>query len=89
MSGIVTLFRCSILLSLVIPALLCQADDRAGDRASLRGVKSVVVKVHTFERDWAAELEKAGLTESFLQAAIERQLEKSGIAVIKIGRAHV
>jgi hypothetical protein len=82
MSGIVTLFRCSILLSLVIPALLCQADDRAGDRASLRGVKSVVVKVHTFERDWAAELEKAGLTESFLQAAIERQLEKSGIAVI-------
>jgi hypothetical protein len=66
----------------VIPALLCQADDRAGDRASLRGVKSVVVKVHTFERDWAAELEKAGLTESFLQAAIERQLEKSGIAVI-------
>lgn len=82
MRGIVTLFRCSILLSLVIPALLCQADDRAGDRASLRGVKSVVVKVHTFERDWAAELEKAGLTESFLQAAIERQLEKSGIAVI-------
>lgn len=80
--GIVSVFCSFILLSVVIPALLCQADDRAGDRASLRGVKSVVVKVHTFERDWASELERAGLTESYLQAAIERQLEKSGITVI-------
>jgi len=66
----------------MIPALVCRADDRAGDRASLRGIKTVVVKVHTFEREWASELAKAALTESVLQASIERQLEKSGIAVI-------
>jgi hypothetical protein len=65
-----------------MPALVCHADDRARDRASLRGVKNVVVKVHPFERDWVAELAKAGLTESFLQASIERQLENSGILVI-------
>jgi hypothetical protein len=66
----------------MMPVLVCRADDRARDRASLRGVKTVVVKVHTFERDWASELAKAGLTESFLQASIERQLERSGIMVI-------
>jgi hypothetical protein len=66
----------------MVPTLVCRADDRAGDRASLRGIKTVVVKVHTFEHEWASELAKAGLTESVLQASIERQLEKSGIAVI-------
>jgi len=70
-----------LLISLLV-ALVCRADDRALDRASLHGVKTVVVRVHTFERDWAAELEKNGLAESVLQAAIERQLEKSAIAVI-------
>ena len=70
------------LVGLMMPVLVCHADDRALDRMSLRGAKTVVVKVHTFERDWAGELAKAGLTESFLQASIERQLEKSGIAVI-------
>ncbi|MBW2429805.1 MAG: hypothetical protein JRF56_12650, partial [Deltaproteobacteria bacterium] len=35
-----------------------------------------------FERDWASELARAGLTEAVLQATIERQLEKSGITVI-------
>ena len=66
------------LLILMMPAFVCRADDRA----SLLGIKTVVVRVHTFERDWASELAKAGLTESVLQATIERQLEKSAIAVI-------
>lgn len=80
--SIVTACRCFVFLASIIPAFFCQADDRAGDRASLRGVKTVVVRVHSFERDWTAELERAGLTESIIQAAIERQLEKSGIAVV-------
>ncbi len=71
------------LLVTFLPALVCHADDRAKDRATLRGIKTIVVKVHTFEREWASELTKAGLTESVLQAAIERQLEKSGVAVIR------
>ena len=70
------------LLILILSAVVCRADDLARDRASLRGIKTVVVKVHTFEREWASELAKAGLAESVLQATIERQLEKSGIAVI-------
>ena len=72
----------AFLLVFILPAIVCRADDRALDRASLRGIKTVVVKVHTFERDWASELAKAGLTESVLQAKIERQLEKSAIAAI-------
>jgi hypothetical protein len=63
-------------------SLVCHADDRARDRASLRGVETIVVKVHPFESDWVAELTKAGLIDSVLQASIERQLEKSGITVI-------
>ena len=70
-----------LLLLSIIPALI-QADDRARDRASLRGIKTIVVKVHSFEREWAPELAKAGLTEAVVQANIERQLEKSGITVI-------
>ena len=72
----------AFLLIFFLDALVCRADDRALDRASLLGIKTVVVKVHTFERDWAAELAKSGLKESVLQATIERQLEKSAIAVI-------
>jgi hypothetical protein len=70
-----------LLIFLLSPGV-CRADDRARDRASLRGIKTVVVKVHTFEREWASELAKAGLTEAVLQASIERQLEKSGITVV-------
>jgi hypothetical protein len=70
------------LLILFLSVGVGHADDRAGDRASLRGIKTVVVKVHTFEREWAAELAKPGLTEAVLQATIEGQLEKSGITVI-------
>ena len=70
------------LLIFMMPALVCRADDRAGDRASLRGIKKVVVKVHAFEHEWTSELSKAGLTEAMLQATIERQLENSGIAVV-------
>jgi len=71
-----------ILTITLLPVLVCRADDRATDRASLRGIKTIVVKVHTFERDWASELAKADLTESFLLASIERQLEKAGIALV-------
>ena len=70
-----------LLLTLILPPI-CHADDRARDRASLRGIKTIVVKVHTFGREWASELAKVGLTEAVVQAAIERQLEKSGIKVI-------
>ena len=70
------------LLILILSVVAGHTDDRARDRASLRGIKSVVVKVHTFDREWASELATAGLTEAVLQASIERQLEKSGIAVL-------
>lgn len=70
------------LLVTFLPALVCHADDRARDRATLHGIKTIVVKVHTFEREWASELTQASLTESVLQATIERQLEKSGITVV-------
>ena len=71
----------SLFLTLILPPV-CQADDRARDRASLRGIKTIVVKVHSFEREWAAELAKVSLTEAVVQATIERQLEQSGIKVI-------
>jgi hypothetical protein len=70
------------LLILILSVVAGHTDDRARDRASLRGIKSVVVKVHTFDREWASELATAGLTEAVLQATIEHQLEKSGIAVV-------
>ena len=70
------------MLILVLSAGVGHTDDRARDRASLRGIKTVVVRVHTFEHEWASELAKAGLKEAVLQASIERQLEKSGITVI-------
>lgn len=72
----------SLVLLFMTPAPIGQADDRARDRESLRGIKTIVVKVHTFEREWAVEFAKAGLTEAVLQASIERQLESSGIAVV-------
>ena len=57
---------------------ICQADDRAKDRTTLRGIKAIIVKVHSWEPDWSVELKKAGLEESYLQALVERKLEKSG-----------
>ena len=72
----------SVISIFMVSGLVCRADDRARDRASLRGIRAVVVRVHTFEHEWASELAKAGLTEAALQASIERQLEKSGITVI-------
>ena len=71
-----------VLFIFMTSALVGHTDDRARDRASLRGIKTIVVKVHTTEREWASELTKAGLTEAVMQATIERQLEKSGITVI-------
>jgi hypothetical protein len=76
------LYMSVLLVFLIMSAFICHADDRARDRASLRGIKTVVVRVHTFEREWASELAKAGLTEAVLKASIERQLEKSGITFV-------
>ena len=74
------LIACLLLTIILSP--ICHADDRARDRASLRGIKTIIVKVHTFEREWISELGKVSLTEAVLQATVERQLEKSGIKVI-------
>ena len=74
---IITLFFISVSINSI-----CQADDRARDRATLRGIQSVIVKVHSWEPEWRAELKKAGLEESFLQSLIERKLEKAGIPVL-------
>jgi hypothetical protein len=60
----------------------CQADDRARDRATLRGIQSIIVKVHPISAEWHAELEKVGLSESVLESAIEHQLQKAGIQVL-------
>jgi plasmid maintenance system killer protein len=60
----------------------CQADDRARDRATLRGIQSIIVKVHPLSAEWHAELEKVGLSESVLESAIEHQLQKAGIQVL-------
>ena len=70
-----------LMLSITL-VLIGHADDRARDRASLRGIKAIIVKVHTFEQEWTSELSKAGMTEAVVQATIERQLDKSGITVI-------
>ena len=61
---------------------IAMADDRARDRATLRGIQSVIVKVHTWEPEWSAELKKVGLKESYLQSLIEQKLEKAGIPVL-------
>ena len=74
---IITLFCISVSLNSTSPA-----DDRARDRATLRGIQSVIVKVHTWEPEWRAELKKIGLEESYLQSLIERKLEKVGILVL-------
>ena len=55
------------------------ADDKARDRSTLKGIQAVVVIVHAVAPEWQAELAKVGLSESALQATIERQLQKAGI----------
>ena len=61
---------------------LGRADDRSRDRATLRGIKAIVVRVRTFEADWGKELHQLGLSEDYLQAVIEKQLEAAGITVL-------
>ena len=61
----------------LIPAIVCYADDRATDRSSLSGIKTVVVKVHTFESDWRSELAKAGLSEIVVNVFIEAYLSEN------------
>ena len=58
---VILLCSCCLVLGIMMPVPVCRADDRATDRASLRGVKPVVVRVHTFERDWTSELAKRSL----------------------------
>ena len=60
----------------------CQADDKASDRATLHGIQSIIVKVHSWEPGWREELKKVGLTENDLESLIERKLETAGIHVI-------
>jgi hypothetical protein len=69
----------SIFLSL---SSFCQADDRARDRATLRGIQSIIVKVHPLEAEWQTELAKVGLSEDALESSIEQQLQKAGIQVL-------
>jgi len=77
MMMMVVLFSISMSFTSIAPA-----DDRARDRATLRGIQSVIVKVHSWEPEWSAELKKVGLEESYLQSLIERKLEKAGILVL-------
>ena len=67
---------------LALSSPLCQADDRARDRATLRGIQSIIVKVRPLSAEWQAELEKVGLSESILQSSVEQQLQKAGIHVL-------
>ena len=69
-------------MAFTILTYLSYADDRARDRKTLQGIRSVVVKVHTVEAEWKVELEKVGLSESVLQASIEDQLQNAGIQVL-------
>jgi hypothetical protein len=75
-------YATACLMFSLISGSIGEADDRARDRASLRGLMTIIVKVHTFEQEWTSELAKAGMTEAVVQSTIERQLEKSGIKVI-------
>jgi hypothetical protein len=60
----------------------CLADDRARDRATLHGIQSIIVKVHSWEPGWSEQLKKVGLSENDLEALIEHKLETAGIHVI-------
>jgi len=69
-------------VALFFPGSFCQADDRARDRATLRGIQAVIVRVHSWEPGWREELKKVGLEEDNLQSLIEHKLEKAGIPVL-------
>ncbi len=72
---------------MVMSVLPCRADDKARDRATLRGIQAVVVIVHSAEPEWQTELEKIGVTASALEAIIEQQLKKAGIPVLSMEAA--
>jgi hypothetical protein len=71
-----------ICLTLVCWSAFGLADDRARDRATLRGIQAVVVRVHSWEAEWRAELAKVGTSESILQASIEQRIENARIRVV-------
>ena len=71
-----------ILALITIPlSSVSHADDRARDRKTLQGIRSIIVKVHSVDEEWWNELAKVGLSESALQATMERQLQKADIQV--------
>lgn len=72
----------SLFLTLLFLGSFCRADDKARDRATLRGIQSIIVRVHSWEPEWHEELKKVGLTENLLESFIERKLEKAGIFVL-------
>lgn len=78
--------RCHIFIVLFFILLFlgsfCQADDRARDRATLRGIQSIIVQVHSWEPEWSEQLKKVGLTENDLESLIEGKLETAGIHVL-------
>ena len=74
---IMTLFSISLSFNSNSPA-----EDRAMDRATLRGIQSVIVNVYSWESEWREQLKKVGLEESILQSRIELKLEKAGIPVL-------
>jgi hypothetical protein len=75
-------FSIITLIAITLPIYLCYADDKARDRKTLQGIRSVVVIVHSVESEWQTELGKVGLSESTLQSLIESQLQKAGIQVL-------
>ena len=70
-----------VFLAVILSRNQVSADDKARDRQTLQGIQSIVVKVHSVDEEWRNELAKVGLSESALQSAIERHLQKAGIQV--------
>jgi len=48
----------AFLLIFLLTVVLCRADDRARERESLRGIKTVVVKVHSFDTSGSSNSQK-------------------------------
>lgn len=60
-----------------------QAGDTMKTRRTVRGLESVYVEVEPFDPELQKELKKGGLTHELLRQAVERELEKAGIRVLR------
>jgi hypothetical protein len=60
-----------------------QAGDTMKTRRTVRGLESVYVQVEPFDPELQKELKKGGLTHESLRQAVERELEKAGIRVLR------